>query len=329
MARQNSVMFGGNDPRLAPLIAAEGEEEWQQAIERLIVDDVRPLIDSILSRARDPVVVADREDIAGTIVLRLIRRLKSVPSSEDDAIVSLDDFVARLTGNAVCDVMRRRSPERTRLKNRVRYVVIHDPRFAMYTAGGVGAGLASWPPPRFMIEPLLRDARNVPAGITPDRTKTADAIDAILRHVGRPVLLDDLVRLLAETWNITDLPVETLGEHLPSHDVLPLVRFEARQYLTAVWNEVRTLPPHQRTALLLNLRDPDHRNVIALFVMTGVVTADRIAEVLGMTTEQLGEIWNDLPLDDLAIAERLGVARQQVINYRRSARERLVRRLKR
>jgi DNA-directed RNA polymerase specialized sigma24 family protein len=329
MARQNSVVFGGNDPRLAPLIAAEGEEEWQEAIERLIVDDVRPLIDSILSRARDPAIVADREDIAGTIVLRLIRRLKSVPGSEDDAIVSLDDFVARLTGNAVCDLMRRRSPERTRLKNRVRYVVAHDPRFAAYTAGGSGAGLASWPPPRFMIEPLPRAARNVPADITPDRTKTADAVHAILRHAGRAVLLDDLVRLLAETWNIVDLPAEALGANLPSNETMPLIRFEARQYLSAVWNEVSELPPHQRTALLLNLRDPDYRNAIALFVMTGIVTADRIAEVLGMTAEQLAEIWNDLPLDDLAIAEMLGVARQQVINYRRSARERLVRRLKR
>jgi hypothetical protein len=47
-----------------------------------------------------------------------------------------------------------------------------------------------------------------------------------------------------------------------------------------------------------------------------------------MTDEELTEIWNALPLDDVAIAAHLGVTRQQVINLRKSARERLVRRMK-
>jgi len=46
-----------------------------------------------------------------------------------------------------------------------------------------------------------------------------------------------------------------------------------------------------------------------------------------MTIEALAELWNSLPLDDHAIAARLGITRQQVINLRRAARERLARRL--
>jgi hypothetical protein len=38
-------------------------------------------------------------------------------------------------------------------------------------------------------------------------------------------------------------------------------------------------------------------------------------------------LWKELPLDDLTIAGRLGATRQQVINLRKSARARLVRRL--
>ena len=47
-----------------------------------------------------------------------------------------------------------------------------------------------------------------------------------------------------------------------------------------------------------------------------------------MTLEEFGEIWNELPLDDKRIAALLGLTRQQVINLRKSARERLTRRMK-
>jgi CRP-like cAMP-binding protein len=53
----------------------------------------------------------------------------------------------------------------------------------------------------------------------------------------------------------------------------------------------------------------------------------QIAEVLGIPIEEFAKLWNRLPLDDLAIAERLGVTRQRVINLRKSARERLTRRV--
>ncbi len=40
------------------------------------------------------------------------------------------------------------------------------------------------------------------------------------------------------------------------------------------------------------------------------------------------ELWNQLPLDDAAIAELLDLTRQHVVNLRKSARKRLTRRLK-
>jgi hypothetical protein len=43
----------------------------------------------------------------------------------------------------------------------------------------------------------------------------------------------------------------------------------------------------------------------------------------------LDELWDELPLDDLKIAARLGMTRQQVINLRKSARARLARRMER
>jgi hypothetical protein len=53
-----------------------------------------------------------------------------------------------------------------------------------------------------------------------------------------------------------------------------------------------------------------------------------LAVALEMPPKVLAQLWNDLPLDDLAIASRLGLTRQQVINLRKSARARLARRTK-
>jgi allophanate hydrolase subunit 1 len=99
--------------------------------------------------------------------------------------------------------------------------------------------------------------------------------------------------------------------------------------LARIWQEVLLLPPNQRAALLLNLRDADGQGVIELIPATGVATFDELAVALEIPVARLEEIWNDLPLDDNRIAEALGLNRQQVINLRKSARWRLSRRIAR
>ena len=53
----------------------------------------------------------------------------------------------------------------------------------------------------------------------------------------------------------------------------------------------------------------------------------QIAELLERSPQEFHGLWNRLPLDDLSIAQLLGLTRQQVINLRKSARERLSRHL--
>jgi len=79
-------------------------------------------------------------------------------------------------------------------------------------------------------------------------------------------------------------------------------------------------------ALLLNLRDAEGRGVLALMPLTETATLREIATALDMPPRELAQIWNQLPVEDAVIAERLGLTRQQVINLRKSARERLWRR---
>jgi hypothetical protein len=60
----------------------------------------------------------------------------------------------------------------------------------------------------------------------------------------------------------------------------------------------------------------------------GIATLRQLAAALEMSAESLAETWNELPMEDSRIAELLGLTRQQVINARKSGRERLARRLK-
>src|SRR5437763_1422374 len=143
----------------------------------------------------------------------------------------------------------------------------------------------------------------------------------------RPEDLDDLVRVLSDLWNVVDAEPES---HHEARIIDPRpdqsASYESRQFVESVWREIRLLRPMQRAALLLNLRDPGGRNAVALLVLLGIATIDEIAEAIGISAEEVAGIWNDLPIDDLRIAGMLGLTRQQVINLRKSARERLARR---
>jgi hypothetical protein len=98
--------------------------------------------------------------------------------------------------------------------------------------------------------------------------------------------------------------------------------------LAILWREVRELPRRQRLALLLNFRDAGDQDLISLLPYTRTATIEQIAETLDLPVEEFLELWNKLPLDDVAIAELLGSTRQQVINLRKCARERLERRIR-
>jgi hypothetical protein len=102
---------------------------------------------------------------------------------------------------------------------------------------------------------------------------------------------------------------------------------ERREWLQLIWREIRQLPRRQRVALLLNLRNPHGINIITLLPATGIATFEQIAQTLEIPTTEFEQLWADLPLDDLHIAAYLGATRQQVINLRKTARERLLKRM--
>jgi RNA polymerase sigma factor (sigma-70 family) len=311
-----------NDESLWPLIATDSDEQRRDELETLLTRQVLPVVRKIVAqRQYGRLGPQDAEDIVSSVILRVMRKLQRVPFERADAIERLTDFAASTTLNAIRDFMRRHFPERARLKDRVRYILTRDRRFHTWSsAAGPVCGLSSWP------ESMATGP--VPQSFRPtDPERTSEALESLLRAAGEPLRVGDVVQALADACGIVDRrPVD--DTEIVDSAVSHAVRLESRHRLEAVWRETCALPAPQRTALLLNLRDADGSNAIALFALLGVASLEEVAAALELPVAHLATLWPRLPLDDLSIASLLGVTRQQVINLRLSARQRLARRLK-
>lgn len=316
-----------NDRQLEGLIRAE-ERAVEQAIERLIVE-AQPVTDGILAhytRSTSLLSREDAEDIRSSVHMRLVVKLRAVPQAANEAIQSYRGYVAALTHNAVKDHLRDRFPERARLKSRLRYALQNDARLALWPSSrGPLCGLAEWKGREDLSEELPADLAPAIAAIP--RDAAAEALLAVARQAGRPVLFEAALDLIAEAWNVIEraaVPLDSIAEQA-AHPA----RIDDIDFVRSLWSEILVLRPMQRKALLMNLRCGSDTNVVSLLILGRIARFDEIAAALEMTRDELTALWKSLPMEDAQIAERFGITRQQVINLRKAARDRLSRRLRR
>ncbi|MBC8029780.1 MAG: hypothetical protein H7Z16_06695 [Pyrinomonadaceae bacterium] len=345
----------GSDALLLPLIQARDQSTAEKLLTQLIQEHADPIIAKILkSKLRVSLDGAqgnqenqDALEIASELRTALIGDLRAVQQHPDQrSITSFRDYVAVKTYSACADYFRQRNPRRRSLKDLLRYQLNHNPQFDLWKATNNHwyAGLSRWsgtdraaklsgplPSSATILEMFsMKHAQDL---------QPAELLTAIFERGGQPVEFERVVALAAEVWNITDAPMESVdnpdydgdretinsqGSSTPGVDVL----LEQRLYLEKIWTEVCELPVLQRAALLLNLRDGQGGSVIFFIPHLGIASLHQIAEILELPKEEFLTLWSDLPLDDLRIAQMFGITRQQVINLRKTARERLVRRMK-
>jgi len=296
-----------------------GREELESEIARILSDDARPLVKLVVSRytkSGNLLTAEDAEDVAATVDVRLVEKLRSAASDPRDSIRDLHSYVATVAHNAVNDFLRKRYPQHARLKKRLRYMLDRDGRFAVWTGSlGLVCGLGAWRGRGDVID--VPPARN-------GSDAYADALDDLFRAAGRPMLFDAVVAHFQDT-TCEEHAIDDEADRTPAPDE----QLQDRQSVRALWLEIRELPPMQRKALLLNLRYGGELDALPVLLFSGVAGIGELAAALEMGERELAAIWNELPWDDQHIASLLGVTRQQVINLRKSARERLGRRTRR
>ncbi len=345
------------DELLLPYIHAADEADSERLLTELVSAYVEPVIRQVIrSKLRvrfdrngrashNP----DAEDLYNDALVQLLARLKECKINPvGNAIGNLRGYVAVISHHTCYDYLRLKYPQRHNLKNRLRYLLTHQPGLALWEneSGDLLSGFAAWraqAKARTRSDPLqqlLDDPRTALQSALPrgdfQRANLSDLAAAVFNHTNHPIELDDLVGVVARLWEIKD-PVEQPATRDDDPDPFARVaeqradvadEVDQRLFLKWLWEEICKLPVRQRMALLLNLRDEQGGGVAALLPITGIATLRQIAEALELAAEEFAGLWTRLPLDDASIAGLIGITRQQVINLRKCARERLARRMK-
>ncbi|QQS46582.1 MAG: hypothetical protein IPM66_22230 [Acidobacteriota bacterium] len=337
------------DPLLEPLLQPGDDDRADDLLSQLITTHAEPVIRAVIRsklHLNSHQGQADSNDLRQEAVTQLIAAIRQFRERPDLRPISdLRGLAAVIAHRACSGWMRRRFPQRHSFKNRLYYLLTRQRGFALWRNRNnrMVAGFAAWRDREDAVtgeqlagmsndERLAARIRSLDIG---RRSEWSDALAEILDYLGGPVDFEAFVGTLAAFLQIEDQPVESTdqiedpgGFLIADRQPDASLQVEKRIFLERLWEEVRLLPPNQRAALLLNLKDPEGKGCIALLPAIGIATFRQLAEVLGMGAERLAEIWNDLPLEDEKIAGLLQLTRQQIINARKSARERLARRLK-
>jgi DNA-directed RNA polymerase specialized sigma24 family protein len=316
-----------NDPCLRAFLDATTEEEAEPALEALLTGEADTLNRLTVTRhlGRTRWMTDHIDDVLADLRVRLTQKLWSLRSGVGEPVENFRAYATTAAKRACYSFLRSQFPERTRLRNRVRYAVTHHPDMSLeedVTGTWRCRSTVTRIAPRTGSTQALIDGpqRHALEHSLDLRASLQALVRSILQTCDQPVEFDRLVDAIAVMLGLPDQPAVShdpgLQERVadPAEPISTLM--EQRASLDEVWNEVLALPLRQRTALLLNLRDPYDG---------AAIDETRFAAALEITEAELAVLWKDLPLDDLAIADRLGATRQQVINLRKSARARLAR----
>lgn len=332
------------DVLLEPLLIEANDEQANEILSQLITVHAEPVIKGIIRfklrlNSHRETQRADADDLHQEVILQLVTQLQRFRKLPDGHPISDVRGMAAIIAHRTCSRwMRRQFPERHALKNRLNYLLTHQRGFGLWQEDGgtLVAGFAVWQQQKKKVQ--LLDVEKLPNDIRALKSRkaqeVAEVVAAIFNHAGGPIEFDELVSTVAELQGMSEQPAESLAEdegagiEPVATEPNPEWKIEKRMFLQRLWEELQQLPLNQRAALLLNLKDASGRGCITLFPATGIATVRQIAQALEIGAEKFAEVWNELPLEDTKIAELLNLTRQQVINARKSGRERLARRLK-
>ncbi len=341
-------MANSYDILLEPLLVETTDEQADALLSQLITVHAEPVIKGVirfklrLNSSRES-HRAEADDIQQEAILQLVaqlQRFRKLP--EGHPITDLRGMAAVIAHRTCARWMRRQFPERHALKNRLHYLLTRQRGFALWQhdTGKLVAGFLVWQEEKKALSPKrLSEIESLPAHIRALKSgkaqELAQALAEIFNYAGGPIEFDELAGGVAALQGISDQPIESLADsdddaalEPAAADPDPAWRIEKKMFLQRLWEELQQLPLNQRAALLLNLKDASGSGCITLFPATGIASIRQLANALEISAERFAEVWNDLPLEDAKIAELLGLTRQQVINARKSGRERLARRLK-
>jgi hypothetical protein len=334
-----------SDSLLTPYLDAGSDRGAEKQLGLLLEQTAFPIVDRVLhtklgssqkSAASDE-KRKDMEDLRGEIVLRLIARLRSLRrGSPGQEIANFPGYVAETAYRAVNGHWRKVYPRRFSLENQVRHLLQEHPDLALWQIeqGEWLCGFVAWHDPGrpgsqrggrrhllFDVHVIERDAL---AGESAAHMSPVRLVAAVFDWAGCPILLAELVGVVAELWNIRDGPPDPLPEKLdrPDEDT---VREQVLRRITLqqCWQEIRRLPAKQIAAIILDTEE----NMVRSLVDVAEIPPGEIIEALELPVEVVALRLPDFPLKDAEIAAVLGISSNWVAKMRMVARRNLQKRM--
>ncbi len=342
------------DNRLRPLLTADGEQ-YDVLLQEVIEKHADPLIRKIIGAKlhvssndqHDPYDSDAVADLSQEAIVKLMAYLRmSRENHTDYNIKALDEFVATVAFNVYNKYLRRKYPQRHKLKRQLYYLLRSRDTLALWKESYHWiAGLLLWKRVRqaqnhsSALDELSDDEWNFVKSKLNGQALARVPLDQVLvglfEWIDHPLEFDLLVETVSRLLKIKDQPNQNVfgddndakASKALAVESSDLTRVHLQWVLTRLWIEIKDLPLKQRWALLCNLRDEHGGGLINDLPPCGIASPLQIAGALEITLEELGQLWNQFPLRDAEIGKRLGIDSQKVINLRKSARERLARRM--
>lgn len=354
-----SALGRGRDLLKQFLDADPGREE-EAALERLL-EGVVPVVDATIRRklghSSSGQEHEDFQDIRGDALLALIDRLQELRrGTRDEDISDLFAYARAVASSAFGAFLYRRKPQWRRTAHKVRYILegrSYASGFALWEDSRTGrrlAGYAGWRGQGESTQAKGVCSDDSPVGIwrqkfvrkalgnrDPSEFDLEELLAKILDWLGGPVTLESLAEIVVTlrgdvaTSEIREAELAPQGESRASAGAIEMARsandvasnVEAGELLRWLWREIQELPDGQRKALLLSMGGS-----AALAAALVASDLEALATSVGLSLAQLPEALKDSS-SDRAIARQLELTVRDVINLRKTARERLVRRYQR
>ncbi len=332
------------DTILLPFLNSVTEKETETSLSGLIFQHIQPVIEKNLriklyvSLKPEDFSPNNQEalEIAGEAKLKLVGELRKLKEQTPPKIISnLNSYVISVTLNAYRQYLRDKYPLRQKLKSKLRYLLTHHPKFALWE--GENKWFCGFKSNKVRESIRPPTAETIQSGVTDtvyqqnlrDSSRIIELLTAVFTFAKVPIFFNDLLTVVSEFQENKDQKdVSAEEQNLYFCQDKMLIGIEQREYLEKIWAEIGTLPVRHRLALLMNLREAQGDCVIRLIPLLRIASIRQIAEILDFSPVEFASIWNELPWEDWQIAEYLGLTRQQVINLRQSARSRLLRQTK-
>ncbi len=277
----------------------------------------------------------DLDEVASHAKERLVVKLRALRhQSGADSIEDFESYVAATAHSCWAEHLREKFPRRNMLRNQLRYLLEEQAErngllLRQGSDGAMAAGLKDWNArPVFPLPQLNALVERLATAHDWPRLSLPAAVRLLLTEANGPIGMEPLVSALCTLRQVADESVsmdaeDATGEQRQFADTAasPADDVAWREQLRWLWRCVQELSLRQRTAFLLHMED------VKEFELHGIASIRSVAGSLEIPVEELAALWPDIPIDDLRIAARLNATRQQVINLRMVARDKIRRRL--